>query len=334
MQLINIMIDFDNFLAAMQLYVPEHAEIMGCQFRGDPNSDIPGKWRSSCVHHSRVIDKKSNVYLCVSAMKQNSKGEYRRRKENFAGGVLLMIDDLGEGLGAKFPMAVINPLPPTCLVETSPDNFQAMYFFDSLVEDQELFDALIRSFIERQFLGQDTGQAGVNRVFRPPVGINGKPKYFNEDGKPWNVKLENWVPGNRYSVKEIANAFQLNLVKRNKLVIDSGLQDKVKSNRIRAFIDHRKALNYWGMLKTDRVDVSGWAAIVCPWTDQHTDKADTGAAIRVPDLENQWFGAFRCHHAHCEGKGWRELTEWLSENASDNLANANSQAPDNFGSFK
>lgn len=282
------------------------------------------------LNSTALIDEYANVYLCVSAMQQNERGEWRRRKENFAGGLLLMIDDLGTGPGAKFPMSVIDALPPTCLTETSPDNFQATYFFSELETDINKFDALIRAFIERKFLGNDTGQAGVNRVFRPPIGINGKEKYLI-DGlpwKPWRVRAERWDPDNRYSIEEIAKAFELSLTIARPMPKDPGTVAAATADRIEAFIGVRATLRSAGMIKREDADYSGWIQITCPWTGEHSGAADTGAAIREPAPENEWFGGFRCHHGHCEGRGWRDLTEWLSSQSELILAEINKNAPE------
>lgn len=318
---------FDKFYAEMRRFVPEQARILSCQFRGDPNSDIYGKWRARVLNQPSAVDDGANVYLCVSAMQRNEAGEFRRRKENFAGGLLLMIDDIGTGAGAKFPLSIIDPLPPTALVETSPDNYQAIYMFDGLVTDIELFDALISSFIEQQFLAADTGMAGVNRVFRPPIGVNGKPKHAR-DGRLWRVRLASWQPQNRYSVARIAEAFGLNLVKKVSRPIDENLIAGAKADRIRAFIETRSALRSAAMIKNEEPDRSGWMQIRCPWIDDHTDRADTGAAIRLPADDNGWHGAFRCHHGHCQDNNWRSVTEWLAASQADVLSMVNHTALD------
>jgi len=313
---------FDKFLKAMKAHVPDDARIMACQFRGDPNSDIYGKWRARILSRANMVDELANVYLCVSAMRQNSRGEWRRRKENFAGGLLLMIDDVGDGPGSKFPLATIDALRPTCLIETSPNNFQATYFFDRLVDDLEEFDALIRAFIEKKFLGSDTGQAGVNRVFRPPVGINGKEKYGG-----WRVRGHHWRPELRYSPDELASAFQLRPQRRNPVPRHDATMEGFKADRIRAFIDVRAALRAAGMIKREEPDYSGWMQVTCPWTDDHSAGADTGAAVRMPAIENEWCGAFRCHHGHCEGRGWRDLTDWITKQCTELLEEINRNAP-------
>lgn len=318
---------FRAFFDEMIRFVPEDARLMLCQFRGDPNDDVLGKWRARVLFDPIFADQRANVYLCVSAMRKNSRGEFRRRKENFAGGLLLMIDDIGSGAGSKFPMSVLDPLPPTALIETSPNNFQAVYMFDKLVDDMEEFDALIRAFIEVQFLSSDTGMAGVNRVFRPPVGVNGKDKYKDETGQEWTVHCTHWEPANRYSVEQICAAFQLTLVKRNPPPRDLGMIAAAKPERIRAFVEVRSALRSSGMLKTEEPDYSGWSQITCPWVEFHTGGVDNGAAIRIPDIDNEWHGGFRCHHGHCNGKGWRDLTEWLVTEQAQLLDMINKHAP-------
>ena len=308
-----------EFFNAMKQALPPEGRIMLCQFRGDPNADIKGKWRARVLNDVSMIDEGANVYLCVSAMKKNDRNEFRRRKENFAGGLLLMIDDLGTGKGAKFPMSTIDAAPPTALIETSPDNFQAIYMFKELVSDMKKFEALIRSFIQKEFLGKDTGMAGVNRVFRPPAGVNGKPKYGG-----WNVRMDKWSPENRYTVEELATAFNLELKMEGPRVPKGATVNK--SENIRAFIQVRSALRSAGMMKKDEADMAGWTDMRCPWTHEHTGAMDNGAAIRIPDADNSWYGAFKCHHGSCEHRGWRDLTEWLAEGQEDILAMVNMEA--------
>lgn len=309
----------EAFFNAMKEALPPEGRIMLCQFRGDPNSDIKGKWRARVLNNVSMIDEKANVYLCVSAMKKNDRNEFRRRKENFAGGLLLMIDDLGTGKGAKFPMSTIDAAPPTALIETSPDNFQAVYIFDKLVTDMAKFEALIRAFINKEFLGKDTGMAGVNRVFRPPAGVNAKPKYGG-----WNVRMESWHPERRYSIEALAAAFGLELKTAGPRVPKGATVNKAEN--IRHFISVRAELRAAGMLKKDEADMAGWMDMKCPWNHEHSGEMDNGAAMRIPDADNSWFGAFKCHHGSCETRGWRELTEWLSEAQEEILEMVNDEA--------
>ena len=89
--------------------------------------------------------------------------------------------------------------------------------------------------------------------------------------------------------------------------------------RARAFGVFAGQMRAAGMVKRDEFDPSGWMEVRCPWVADHTNAADTGAAIRKPADDNGWYGAFRCHHGHCADRGWRELTEWLAARAEEEL---------------
>lgn len=322
--------DIRAFLSALHLYVPEHARVLFCQFRGSPNDDVPGKWRARVARDPDNLDPWANIYVCVSAMQRNDAGEFRRRKENFAGGLCLMVDDLGTGLGAKQPLTTIDPLPPSALIETSPENFQAIYLFDKLETNEAQFDALIRAFVQNTLISPaNSGMDGINRVFRPPFGVNGKEKYARE-GKPWAVRMAAFNPERRYSVEQIAEAFGLSLVAENRVRRASDYLAAVQPERRKAFLDLYRVMRSAGMLKREEPNRSGWIDIICPWKDDHSDGADNGASIRVPDEENEYYGAFRCHHGHCEGKGWRDLTDWLATEAAEILEAVNATA----GSFR
>lgn len=307
-----------QFITEMYRYVPPEARVMYTQFRGDP--EVDGRWAVKPLPRRPALDPAANVYVTVSAMRRNSRGEWRRRKENFVGGILLMVDDLGSGPGAKFPLSAIAHTPPTALVETSPDNYQAIYMFDRLLTDREKFAALIRAFIARQFLGQDTGMAGVNRVFRPPVGVNGKAKY----GGRWAVRCARWAPERRYAPEELAERFSLDLSPPVRRAPRGATREKSES--IRAFVDTRAALRAAGLLKGEEPNIEGWTDVHCPWRGEHTGGRDDGAAIREPAEENDWCGAFRCHHGACAGRGWRQLTEWLAAEQAEVLELINRNA--------
>lgn len=162
--------------------------------------------------------------------------------------------------------------------------------------------------------------AGVNRVFRPPAGINGKPKHNG-----WKVQLREWHPERRYSVQEIARAYGLDLTRAGPTVPRGATADKAEN--IRAFVSARQLLRSARMLKSEDHDLGGWCDIICPWTDEHGAGIDNGAAIRLPSPENSWHGAFKCHHGNCEHRRWRDLTDWLGDQEAFILEQINSQPP-------
>jgi hypothetical protein len=294
----------------MYRYVPDDARVMFCQFRGDPNDDARGKWRARVLSRdAENIDTWANVYFCVSAMRKNVLGEFRRRKENFAGGLCLMIDDLG----TKFPLATIDRLEPTALVETSEGNFQAQYFFDGLLNEGP-FNQLIKAFITKQFLGKDPGMAGVNRVFRPPIGVNGKPKYNG-----WVVNCWRWHPENRYSLQEIVEAFSLVLAPLGR-TMPHVIRPAAMIERAADFDAVKRELTAAHVVKAYQPDMAGWTPITCPWITGHGGGLDNGTGITEPNEQNQYFGGFKCFHDSCKHKRWRDLARWVDEESWEVLA--------------
>lgn len=317
---------FADFFSALTKGLARDERAMICQFKGDPNADAdPRRWRARVIDDPRLANPKANIYLCVSAMKRNAKGEWRRRAENFAAGLCLMVDDLGDGEAAKFPLNTIDGAPPTALIETSKGNFQAVYMFDEPLRNAALFKRLIAGFIECKFMGKDTGMAGVNRVFRPPFGINGK---IGRGG--WLVRLERFEPERRYAPVALAEALGIRLQEEARPAPRGATADK--ASLIRTFISVRRMLQRAGMVKKDP-DLAGWAEIECPWVNEHTGRINNGAAIRIPAEENGWSGAFRCHHGNCNDRHWRELTDWVTTELALELNDANNDAEARFDEY-
>jgi hypothetical protein len=58
----------------------------------------------------------------------------------------------------------------------------------------------------------DAGATGpLSRWARLPVAINGKPKYVDEAGAPFQCRLIEWRPDARYTPQEIVDRLQLEL---------------------------------------------------------------------------------------------------------------------------
>jgi hypothetical protein len=80
-----------------------------------------------------------------------------------------------------------------------------------------------------------------------------------------------------------------------------------------------KLAERYHVFKTQEFNAGGWREVHCPWIASHTDRADSGAALGIFNEENQWTGAFACHHGHCREKGIRDFQEWLNELALEEL---------------
>ena len=302
----------DEFLAALGAGMPKEERLIICAFVGDPNSVGPNAWKPRPWTLGREIDllTRANAYVTVSSFGQASDTSYRRRAETFRAGRALMVDDVG----TKVDPSRVAMLPPSARIETSSGNEQWWYFFREPERDAKKFDDLIKSFIAGSLLGKDPGMSGITRVGRLPGFTNGKPAYNG-----WITRLHD-LNDRRFSIDEIFDAFSLTRLSRTFRPERATPADRAE--RIAAFYVAFKWLLQRGQLKATEPDMSGWTEMTCPWIEEHTGGADTGAAIREPREENGYYGGFRCHHGHCQEKGWRDLTQWISELAGEELDEA------------
>lgn len=312
----------NEFLDALAVKVPKEERLIVCGFGEEPDYAPPNAWKPrpwivgrDLCYECGILDN-WNAYVAVSSFNRAADGSFRRRGACYASGLALMVDDVGTGPGSKVAPSVIEAVPPSAIVETSPDNLQCWYFLDEPCRDQGLFDGVIRAFISGKLLGADPGMAGVARVGRIPGYINNKSKY----GGRFRVQLKS-LTIQRYSIEELLKAFDLKINGRRD--IREKLTGPEAIERNRAFTVYYKWLQKRGMLRRDVPDAGGWSEMTCAWIENHTGQADTGAAIREPSSENGFYGAYRCHHGGCAEKGWRELTDWIDEMSVEELNEAN-----------
>jgi len=303
------------FLSALSANLDEKERLITCGVLGDPGKAASSQWRPRpwTGDAAWCYPTGWNAYVTVGAFSVSPDGSYRRRAANCTGGVAFMVDDVG----TKVSRSRVEHTPPSAIVETSRGNEQWWYFLDKVERDTERFDALIRAFIDTVLGGEDPGMASVTRVGRIPGFSNNKAAYGPVGV---DVKLLS-LSDKRFSVEELLSLYGLSLVGRRR-VLPRILPDDAEE-RIKAHYLVRKFLRLSGMLKRSTPDPSGWLEIQCPWVDGHTAGVDNGAAIREPDQENGFYGGFRCHHGSCAKRGWRELTDWIADEASERLEQAN-----------
>lgn len=307
------MLNNETFLTELSRGIGEGERVILCGFEGDPDTAGPSAWRPRAWRAGKEVpfSRAANLYTTISSFHRARDGTWRRRGECWSGGLALMVDDLG----TKIPMDTVSPLPPTALVETSPSNFQAWYFLDAPIRDIATFDAMIRAFISQRLLGADPGMSGVTRVGRLPISTNGKLKY----GGAFPVRIVEWEPGRRFDMGGLLRAFGLRLEGRRDVLGRERLAPAMHEELAALWLHHWRWLAGRGMLKRGEPDVSGWYEMTCPWVADHSGRSDTGAAIREPAPDNGWNGAFRCHHGHCAGRGWRELTDWIVDTIAEEM---------------
>lgn len=295
-----------EFLEALAAGLGTEERLITCGFAGDPNTAPANAWRPRPWGPGRELglERNWNGYVTVASFGRAGDTSFRRRTDCFQAGRALMVDDVG----TKVDPAIVAGMPASAIVETSPGNCQWWYFLATPERDREKFDGVIRSFIYGQLLGNDPGMNGVNRVGRIPGFVNGKPK--NNGWRCRTVELND----RRWPMEELVAGFKLKPEGRRYAA--SAMRSETALERAHLWKATFDLLKQLKMIKRHEPDPSGWFEMHCPWIDAHSERADTGAAIRVPHLENGWFGGFKCFHSHGMETGWQELTEWVADAAA------------------
>jgi hypothetical protein len=303
-----------DFLAAVFPALPDGAFAATCSKNGDPGL---GGWSASRADQVALsLAGATNNYIGCASFYPGEDGSFKARKAQFAACHFLMLDDIG----TKVPLERLAGFELSWLIETSPGNHQGGIILAEPLSDGALAVRLLNAVIDSGLC--DAGASGpLSRWARLPVAINGKPKYANEDGMPFQCRLIEWRPDSRYTPHEIVDGLQLELApagrpkKAAKPSASAGdasrnigndaddvLTPKAAENPVVA------ALKARGLYKTPLG--SGKHDITCPWVQEHTDQLDTGAAYFEPD-EFYSVGGFCCQHSHRDKYHIRALLEFL-----------------------
>ncbi|MEF8724026.1 MAG: DNA-primase RepB domain-containing protein [Candidatus Accumulibacter delftensis] len=306
-----------DFVAAVFPLLPEGAFAAACSKTGDPGL---GGWSASRADQvASHLSAANNNYIGCASFYPGDDGSFKARKAQFAACHFLMLDDLG----TKVPLERLAGFELSWLIETSPGNHQGGIILAEPMTDGSAAVRLLNAVIDSGLC--DAGATGpLSRWARLPVAINGKPKYANEDGAPFQCRLLEWRPDARYTPQEIVDRLQLELAPAGRpkktakpsarvAHVDSDshsigndaddvLTPKAAENPVVA------ALKARGLYKTPLG--SGKHDMTCPWMQEHTDQLDTGAAYFEPD-EFYSVGGFCCQHSHRDKYHIRALLEFL-----------------------
>jgi hypothetical protein len=316
----NFQITNAEFVAAVFPQLPEGGFAAVCSKAGDPSQ---GGW--TCRRADLEVDGLSadtNNYISCSSFYPASDGSFRARKSDFAACHFLMLDDLG----TKVPLDRLDGFELSWLIETSSGNYQAGIILSEPLIDGAVAVRLLNAIIDAGLC--DAGSRGpLSRWARLPVAINGKPKYLDEAGKPFQCRLLEWRPDRRYTPDGIVGSLQLELAPAGRP--KKATKSRKASERLSPGIGHNaddvltpkaennpvvEALKDRGLYKTPLG--SGKHDVTCPWVHEHTDELNTGAAYFEPD-ELFPLGGFCCQHSHRAKYHIRELLEILGVYATE-----------------
>lgn len=266
---------------------PEALETLGLRkyWAGD-------RWRRAWIKPAPA----GNNYFTISLFNDDpADGRARRRKKLFRAAHVFVVDDVGTKTD---PAAAAKLPPPSWKLETSPGSFHWGYILAVPERDAPRVTALLDGVIAAGLCAdrKDPGMKGVTRYVRLPAGRNTKAKY-GPGG--FTCRLTEWHPERRFTIDELAAPWGIALPRLGATAAGRSRPTAKPSGRD-ALFGH---LDGWGMITGQRTGDGGFMCS-CPWTDEHTGGADTGAAY--------WpGGGFKCHHGHCEKKDRRDLIAWI-----------------------
>ena len=215
-------------------------------------------------------------------------GHVSASKDNCDYVLVMVLDDVGDP--EKAPN--IPPLPPTWIIETSAGSFQWGYAFSEQPTKGE-YAAAIDAIIKAGYC--DPGANNAVRNFRLPGSINIKPGRDN-----FAAQLTEFHPEREYTLAEICTALGVTPSEPSSLGVrpirlsDDGADD------VLAWLSGQGVL-------LSAPNSRGWAGVICPNKDEHTDGNPEGGYS--PSTRS-----YRCLHSHCVDFDSHAFLDWVSAN--------------------
>jgi len=298
-----------DFLRTVFPDLDQSSQPVVVSFSGSP-AHAPGRawFGTPWVEQKSDTLAESNNYFSLATFQPDETGRTRRRKSSFHSLYAVMLDDIG----TKVAMERLS-LPVSWLLETSPGNHQAGYLLREPLTDGVVADSLMNAIVAAGLC--DPGANGpCSRLARLPVGANGK--YT----PPFRCRMVVWSPDLRYSVEELINGLEVELVSARRPTRQKALAAQSRpSDDDPVWIPITEtnsvlvALQGRGLYKEPLTH--GKHDITCPWVIEHTDAVNSGTAYFEPD--DDWpLGGFKCLHGHCAARHISDLLRFLDVKVS------------------
>ena len=249
-------------------------------------------------------------YFCVSSVggARNAKGTaLRRRASDVRMYYVLVLDDIGT-------KATPPPVEPTYKITTSiaDDGTPNEQWGFALEPGSEFkaFEALVE-WCHDQGWG-DKGAGGCYRVMRLPGSANLKPGRGN-----FKSVITWWEPDLFWTLEDLAKA--LGCVDLDKLARVQRGGGKGVTQKQAGTLPGQSTIDPLHVWLGDNKHIvhddgaSDFIDVVCPWHGEHTTGSNTAGYSPLGRGSGDWVQtrAFRCLHAHCKGKGFRDaMKEW------------------------
>ncbi|MEN6664374.1 MAG: DNA-primase RepB domain-containing protein, partial [Phycisphaerae bacterium] len=197
--------------------------------------------------------------------------------------LFMMLDDIGTK--SKEP-----PVPPTWVIETSPDNFQWGYAFREQPTKGE-YVAAITAIAGAGYT--DPGATNAVRNCRLPGSVNQKP-----GREAFAARLTAFHPEREFTLPELCAAFGVVPAEAEGAAVQGiKIRDTGSDSVLRWLSDQGLVLS--------KVNPEGWCGVVCPNHAAHSDGQIEG---RYSPINR----AFCCYHAHCDALDSNAFLAWVA----------------------
>ena len=237
-------------------------------------------------------------YVCsslVAAAENNRRID--RKRENLRVARVFMLDDIGT-------KAAEPPVKPSCIMETSPGNFQWVYRLENTLVTDEVeyarYDALLKACADAGYTDPLTGSAG--RVIRIPGSVNTKREI------PFTARIVYWSPDELWTLESLADALGIQLRPM--------LNVRPSPSLTAPLMGDAKDEVYDWLLERDLVaPIRGsFAKIACPWEAEHTPGRDDQAGYSPLGYGTEPLTrSFKCFHGHCATRTASDFLQWVEE---------------------
>ena len=244
------------------------ARVLVCVKPQDPQG--MGGWSPDVLNDTTQFPSDCNLYISISSCKRLDDisdvnyNQYRNLTKCVSQIHMFMLDDLGDETTPNKPDYNNLAIPPTWLIETSPNNYQALYVLTEPLKDKNLGNQIAKQLPAQA--RSDKAAVNIVRWARLPGGINNKAKYITKEypkGYPVTVKVGN--PETTYHVKEIMDAFNIQIEQTTSK--PNQLEAKPAIQPLQGLARHIDAL----LAIPPDVDYQTWFNIACvlhPWGEQ------------------------------------------------------------------
>jgi RepB DNA-primase from phage plasmid len=253
-----------------------------------------------------ALNKTCHVYVSMATFKPDAT---KRVKDQIArvAHVFVEADENGPAvLEAIHASVAANEVPPpTIIVESSPNKYQAIWSVDG-------FDIATQTALNKTLQmkwGTDPASVDVARVLRVAGFANIKAKY--PDPKP----IARIIERNPSFLLHEPCDFNVPLT-----VMPATVHDKAEDSEVQAAIELLLAALDAAQIPHGNVEPwSGAFKILpqeCPWADAHTNGMRGDAMVGVQPSGKY---LFRCLHGHCIDKDWKAYRAYLEQRAGRKL---------------